>query len=516
MLQVQSVGSMQYLAPQDEQQLLDGIEKRLKGKVKAKYRLLTLLMLDAGCRVTEAISIKIEQLKLATKVLVVRTLKQRKTGNKVKYREVPMTTRLLDALAEYWTYVKCREPESYLFPSKSSKAGYISRKVVWRVIKNLTGNGYPHMLRHSFCTKLATEGTDQYTIKELAGHAKVQTTEIYIHASKDAKSKAISTLHREGVVKKLYRKVFPPPRVDIMPTLAGSVGYIVGRKDEIGKLVSLSKKRVNILITGEQGTGKTALLDAFAKSDNVGKILRIDDMSAIKKTLAGLVLTLFNGDKDKVRDLLYGPEVDLDRVVTKESTKRLCELLIESTQKHEYTIIIDDATRITPMGVTILEKLNAHFHMVIAARHVKIQQVTFLTNFEKIKLQGLQRPEVIELVQKASSTFMDRIEDWEAYKEHIYRSTAGNPKFILEMVERFRREPSVSLAMLQRVSHTTALKEMDMSLVVIILLSSLMVLRYVGREVGSDRGAYMLIGGLFLVFALFARNLLNMGKRKFV
>jgi hypothetical protein len=70
--------------------------------------------------------------------------------------------------------------------------------------------------------------------------------------------------------------------------------------------------------------------------------------------------------------------------------------------------------------------------------------------------------------------------------------------------------------MIQRVSHTTALKETDMSLLVIIFLSSLMILRYVGRDVGSDRGAYMLIGGAFLVFALFARNILNMGKRKFV
>jgi hypothetical protein len=154
--------------------------------------------------------------------------------------------------------------------------------------------------------------------------------------------------------------------------------------------------------------------------------------------------------------------------------------------------------------------------MVIAARHVKIQQVSFLTNFEKIKLEPLKRHEVIELITRASKDFGDRIEDWEAYKSHIYRSTNGNPKFILEMVERFRREPYVSLNLIQRINHTTAVKEIDMSLLVIIFLSSLMILRYVGREVGSDRGAYMLIGGAFLVFALFARNILTIGKRRFV
>lgn len=514
MLQVQSVGSMQYLASGDERKLLNGIEQNLKGKTKAKYRLLVLLMLDAGCRVSEAVSLKLQQLDVIRKVIVIESLKKRRAKN--KQREIPMTTRLVTALSEYWTYVKDKNPENYLFPSKVAKTGHLSRKVVWRTIKNLTGNVYPHMLRHSFCTKLAAEGTDQYTIRELAGHENTQTTEIYIHASKDAKNKAISSLYKENLIQRLYRQLLPPPRVDIMPSMRTETGFIVGRREESSKLADLSKKKVNILITGEQGTGKTALLDTFEKSGRVGKILRIDDMSAIKKTLAGLVLTLFNGDKEKVKDLLYGPEVDLDRIVTKESIKRLCELLIDTTEKHEYTIIIDDATRITPMGISVLEKLNGHFHMVIAARHIKIQHVSFLTNFEKIKLEGLKRHEVVELITRASQDFANRIEDWEGYKSHIYRSTNGNPKYILEMIERFRKEHHVSLEMIQRVSHTTALKEMDMSLIVIIMLSSLMVLRYVGREVGSDRGAYMLIGGAFLVFALFARNILNLGKRKFV
>ena len=504
---------MQYLASNEELKLLSGIEEKLKGKTQAKYRLLVLLMLDAGCRVSEAVSMKLEQLNVAKRVLLIRSLKKR-TGQR-KTREVPMTTRLMDALSEYWVYVKQRSPDAFLFPSKTAKSGYVSRKVVWRVIKNLTGNAHPHMLRHTFCTKLAVKGTDQYTIKELAGHQSTQTTQIYIHASKDSKSKAIETLHRETLFQRLHRKFLPPPRVDVMPTTTTQSGFLVGRRNEQAELADLCKKRVNVLITGEQGVGKTAFLDAYIKG-NAAKILRVDDMTAVKKTLAGLVLVLFEGDKDKVKDLLYGPEVDLDRVVTKESIKRLCELLIEVTQQHEYTIVIDDATRITPMGISVLEKLNSHFHMIIAARHVKIQQVSFLTNFERIKLEGLKRHEVIELITKASRDFTDRIEDWEAYKSHIFRSTNGNPKFVLEMVERFRREPFVSLALIQRVSHTTALKEIDISLFVIIALSSLMVLRYVGREVGSDRGAYMLIGGAFLVFALFARNILNKGKRKFV
>ena len=47
------------------------------------------------------------------------------------------------------------------------------------------------------------------------------------------------------------------------------------------------------------------------------------------------------------------------------------------------------------------------------------------------------------------------------------------------------------------------LKEFDFSLVLVIILSSLMVLRYISGELGDDSGAMRLFGGIFLMFALF-------------
>lgn len=513
MLQLQSVGKMKFLSPREEKALLQSIETKMTGKYLAKYRLLVLLMLDAGCRVTEACSMKLYQIDPAKKVINVRCLKKR---DKKVYREVPMTQRLLDALADYWVYVKSRDPEAYLFPSKVSPKGHAGRKVIWRVLKNLTGNTHPHVLRHTFCTKLAQQGNDAFTIKELAGHDKTTTTEIYIHASRNAKQSAIASIDHNGWWARLYRKLTPRPRVDIMPVLHGGLQVHIGRKEEIARIIDLAQKKVNILLLGEQGLGKTHLTKNLTANGRLGKVLRIDDMTAIKGTLAGLVLTLFKGDKDKIKDLLYGTDTDVEKIITKESIKRLCELLVRTTAQHEYTIVIDDATRITPLGISTLEKLNDHFHLIIAARRIKYNQVSFLSNFEKIELTGLARPEAVELITRASQDFTDRIADWEAYKNHVWRATNGNPKFILELVERFRREPHVSPEMVQRITHTTALKEVDMSLPIIIALSSLMILRYVGGEMGTDAGAFRLIGGAFLVFALFARSILRFGKRKFV
>ena len=80
-----------------------------------KYKLLILLMMDAGLRVSEAVQLQIKHIDLQRKELSIRSLKKRK---KESYRTIPMTSRILNALADYWPKLKDRTPEAYLFPSR--------------------------------------------------------------------------------------------------------------------------------------------------------------------------------------------------------------------------------------------------------------------------------------------------------------------------------------------------------------------------------------------------------------
>ena len=54
-----------------------------------------------------------------------------------------------------------------------------------------------HILRHTFCSRLAMAGAPALAIKELAGHTSLTTTMRYMHLSPSAKSAAIEMLNAE-------------------------------------------------------------------------------------------------------------------------------------------------------------------------------------------------------------------------------------------------------------------------------------------------------------------------------
>lgn len=491
-------------------------QEKLANLRNLKYRVIALLMLDCGLRVSEVVTLRVRNFNFLHSTVAVESLKKRSPAQRL--RTIPLSQRLLDALADYLERSRFRsDADAYMFPAgRGSSKAHLDRRQVWKRMKKYSdGLVHPHMLRHTFATRVVNSGNDLRVAQKLLGHTSQATTEIYTHVEEFQLRQAIRSIERESFWARLKRRVFPPRRINLIPLQKGMTKFHIGRKSELGRLSDLTAKKINTILIGPQGIGKSHLLDNFHE----GKVLRIDDTSYPKKMLASMLLELFRGDKEAVAKALYG-DIDMEKalevIITKDSAKRMSELLVQVTQAKEYTLVFDDLTNITRNQVMYLEKLKNHFHILAAARRVKIEFASFLSNFERIELQPLPRPETIELIAKASAHFMERIEDFEAFKNHIWDNTQGTPLFILEMIERYEKEPFIAAEQTREIRHTAANPEIDMMVPLIVLVSCLMVMRYAGGEFETDGDAFRLIGGVFLLLAIFSRNLFKLVKRKFL
>ena len=484
-------------------------------KDKPKYKVMVLLMLDAGLRVTEAVSLQIKNFYFSEKIIRVKNLKKRTES----YRDIPISSRLMYSLAEYLKTFKEKDNDIYLFPGQ--KSNHVSRKAVWAFLNRVkkrcpqVGELHPHALRHTFATRMAnTEGNNLLATKELLGHTSVQTTEIYTHVPAEVLKRSIARLEvKDSRLVRFAKKLIGIKDKTPLINLGSKQheGLLIGREEEMRQITSLLSRDVNVCLQGAQGFGKTLLMDNLKVEGK--KVVRIDEMSSPKGALINFIAYILENDKEELKRLLYGSD-DVRAKLTKDSTKSLTDLIVSLTEQHEYIIMVDDVTRITPTGVKALESLRNHFTIIVGARQIKIDKSSFLTNYEFINLKALNRVDSLELIRRLSYDMTDVIEDYDLYKNHIWEQTSGNPQFIYEIVQRYRKEEYVANETVREVRHTAANSEIDMTIWVVLALCSLMVLRYFGREVGET--SYQLIGGVAMVFALFARSLFRFTRRRFL
>ncbi len=135
-------------------------------------------------RVSEIISIKLEDLKLDVGYVLVR-------GKGDKERIVPLGKSAQQALAEYMrearTVLTRRNTSPLLFLGR--RARKLTRQRVWQIVRaaSLSAGRHasPHMLRHSCATHMVENGADLRTVQTILGHADISTTQIYTHVALD-------------------------------------------------------------------------------------------------------------------------------------------------------------------------------------------------------------------------------------------------------------------------------------------------------------------------------------------
>ena len=150
------------------------------GSPKAlRDRALLELLYATGMRVSEAVSLKVEDVDLDRKMVTCR-------GKGETSRILPLNA-AAPAISEY---LHKGRPELLKDPSQPAlflnhRGQSLTRQGLWLIIKEYAekagiGNGVtPHTLRHSFAKHLLSSGTELRQVQAMLGHASISTTQVY-------------------------------------------------------------------------------------------------------------------------------------------------------------------------------------------------------------------------------------------------------------------------------------------------------------------------------------------------
>jgi integrase len=144
---------------------------------------LCMTLAHAGCRLSEALALTADRVDLAAGVLVIESLKKRRSGI---YRSVPVPPALLDALD---LVHGIRELQSRRGKGRGIRLWPWSRMTGWRVVHavmaaaRLDGpHASPRGLRHGFGVAAVSVGIPLNLVQKWLGHAQLTTTVVYADA----------------------------------------------------------------------------------------------------------------------------------------------------------------------------------------------------------------------------------------------------------------------------------------------------------------------------------------------
>ena len=157
----------------DKKQVEEFRQKILLAGDKRLFAIVTLLAYT-GLRISEALILKLVDVDLETKELIVRN------GKGEKQRNVYINSKIVEAIRDY---LKNKTTKSeYLFTSKNGKK--IDRTTINKNFNHYSDIITPHVLRHYFCSLALESGFGIHEVGQIAGHSNYRTTQTYLNPSK--------------------------------------------------------------------------------------------------------------------------------------------------------------------------------------------------------------------------------------------------------------------------------------------------------------------------------------------
>ena len=145
--------------------------------------MLFLLLYNTGARISEALSINVNDIELDK-----RRIKVLGKRNKERYLFFSSTTK--DEIIIYLNkrLQHTKDDKAFFISNRGKRLPISSVNIIFSKyadIMNFKSEFTPHTLRHSFATHMLSRGLDIRVLQELLGHESIAATQIYTHVSKE-------------------------------------------------------------------------------------------------------------------------------------------------------------------------------------------------------------------------------------------------------------------------------------------------------------------------------------------
>ncbi|MFQ5815032.1 MAG: site-specific tyrosine recombinase/integron integrase [Candidatus Hydrothermarchaeaceae archaeon] len=169
-----------FLTNEEAEKLLTAPNFTRKKKVGVRDKLVLRLLYVTGIRLGELLRIKVKDIDLKNGTIQIR-------GKGDKTRTVLILDKLIgDGTVDMLdAWINGKKQEDLLFEGLSPRAVQMAVKIYAQkagIKKQVT----PHKLRHSFATRLISEGVRTESVQKLLGHESITTTQIYAQVTQKA------------------------------------------------------------------------------------------------------------------------------------------------------------------------------------------------------------------------------------------------------------------------------------------------------------------------------------------
>jgi len=199
-------GPIDTLTPEEVKKLLNSVDKN--SILGFRDHLLYSLLYRIGLRLGEALAINLDDIDFDQNVLTIH-------GKGRRRRKLPLLEDICDMLA---SWIKLRK---VVFNAEDNQALFISKKgnrlahrtaqENFKKIVVLSGSlsldkVTPHSLRHAFATHAVEGNADIIVLKAIMGHARMESTQIYVHPSMKTLRRAVNDHIASDILREITGK----------------------------------------------------------------------------------------------------------------------------------------------------------------------------------------------------------------------------------------------------------------------------------------------------------------------